>query len=346
MVFYPNTNTTYTFSGQLNNGPFTAATGITASDNFALVPNPYPSAIDWDAASGWTKTNLQNAIWIWNPMLDQYASYISGVGTNGGSQYIPTGQAFFVKSSAASTVLAMNNDVRVHSSTAFLKSTNELPSLLRIHAQANQRSDEAVLLLREGSLTGKDPFDGDKLYGAPIAPQLYFLLPDARELAINNIPPDALPISLPLGFKLQADGWASLNFDGIESFDHQLQFLLEDLLTGTLTNLRQSPAYSFVHSQNNSPQRFVLHLTGITGIDHPTGELPFKAWFDGRDILISMPQTDGTAQIELFDVAGRLLANHKLMAQPILRLPAPQSKALLIRLNINNRLYTTKVFTY
>jgi hypothetical protein len=121
MIYYPNSSITYNFSGQLNNGSFTTSTPMTSADQFSLVPNPYPSAIDWDAAAGWDKTNIRNAIWIWNPILNNYAAYGADAGTNGGTRYIPAGQAFFVKSNAASPLLTMNNSVRLHNEQASTK---------------------------------------------------------------------------------------------------------------------------------------------------------------------------------------------------------------------------------
>jgi len=70
-----------------NNGDATA-------DGWNLVGNPYPSAIDWDA-SGWTKTNMTNAVYIWDAATAQYSSYVAGVGTNGGTGIIPSTQSFF-----------------------------------------------------------------------------------------------------------------------------------------------------------------------------------------------------------------------------------------------------------
>ena len=53
-----------------------------------LVGNPYPSAIDWDASSGWTKTNIDNAIYFFKASgTDQYggtySSYVNGVSSDG-----------------------------------------------------------------------------------------------------------------------------------------------------------------------------------------------------------------------------------------------------------------------
>lgn len=344
MIFYPNTSTTYSFTGQLNNGSFTAATPIIAADHFALVPNPYPSAIDWDAASGWTKTNIRNAIWIWNPVTDQYAAYGAEAGVNGATRYIPAGQAFFVKSNAASPVLSMNNNVRVHNSQAFFKSGEQMPDLLRIHALGNSRTDEIVLRLRQGSSLDLDAFDVDKLMGAAIAPQLYTTTPDGRELAINSIAAEDVPASIPMGFSMQASGQVSLNFEGIDTFAPSLAIMLEDLLTGNIINLRENPAYSFEHSIANPAARFMLHLTSITAL-RDDGLSAARIWYDGRDICLALPDDDNRPlTIEVFDPLGRMLASYRENSRPFMRLQAPATGVMLVRISSDKASYSSKVF--
>ncbi len=129
LIYYPGENTTFSFAGKANNGAFAAAVSYPAAgNNYNLVPNPYPSAIDWDAAA-WTKTNMHAAIYMYNTASSGtgnvvWASYVagsSGVGVNDGTNIIPAGQAFFVQSNAADPVLSMTNDVRVHSAQNFYK---------------------------------------------------------------------------------------------------------------------------------------------------------------------------------------------------------------------------------
>ena len=51
---------------------------MTYTKGFNLVGNPYPSAIDWDAASGWTKTNIDNAVYYFKASAtDQYGGTYS-----------------------------------------------------------------------------------------------------------------------------------------------------------------------------------------------------------------------------------------------------------------------------
>ncbi|MEI6750522.1 MAG: hypothetical protein WCM93_15300, partial [Bacteroidota bacterium] len=80
MIYNPTANTTYTFAGKMNNGSFLPIATFTSggprvNQGFNLVPNPYPSAIDWRAALGWAKTNVYDATWIWNPTANNYAAF-------------------------------------------------------------------------------------------------------------------------------------------------------------------------------------------------------------------------------------------------------------------------------
>jgi len=116
MMYYPGgASTTLAFPGPMNSGSFTALTTNTG-EGYNLVPNPYPSAIDW-INGNWVKTNLDDAIYTWpagaGASSGNYISYVSGVGTNGGTQYIPLGQSFLVHANG-NPLLSMDNSVRVH----------------------------------------------------------------------------------------------------------------------------------------------------------------------------------------------------------------------------------------
>ena len=78
-----------------------------------LVGNPTPSTIDWNASSGWTKTNMDASIYVWNPN-DTVGGYKTWNGTTGnfGSGKIAPFQAFWVKANAASPQLKCTNGVK------------------------------------------------------------------------------------------------------------------------------------------------------------------------------------------------------------------------------------------
>src|SRR5690606_15498690 len=122
------------------------------SDGWNLVGNPYPSTIDWNAASGWTKTNMGGSIYIRDNEIGQYATWNGTVGTNGGSRYIPTGQAFWVQASGSGPALSVTESVKVAGqSTTFFRAA-ALENLLRITLQKGGVRDEAVVHFREDAL--------------------------------------------------------------------------------------------------------------------------------------------------------------------------------------------------
>ncbi|MBI3481959.1 MAG: hypothetical protein HY015_03125, partial [Bacteroidetes bacterium] len=114
-----------------NSGP--GSTYSAANDGWNLVGNPYPSTIDW-GAGGWTKTNLDDAIYIDDYNHDQpvFASYVNGVGTNGGSRYIAMGQGFWVKANALSPVLTISENVKASGTQTTLFRKAYPDNLLRI----------------------------------------------------------------------------------------------------------------------------------------------------------------------------------------------------------------------
>ncbi len=135
MIYYPNESKTYVFGGPLNNGPFSIPVEYHTTSSytgFNLVPNPYASVIDWEAMHGWTKTNLNNANYIWGPISRNYATYVDGVAANGGTRYIPLGQSLFVQANSNDPVLTVNNDARVINTQAFLKSDQTTPVHINI----------------------------------------------------------------------------------------------------------------------------------------------------------------------------------------------------------------------
>ena len=166
-----------TFSGLINHGTVTPSVQLTGaagpSTGWNLIGNPYPSAIDWNAASGWTKTSIGSSIYVWNN--NQYATWNGIVGTNGGTRYIAMEQGFFVQASAAGAAISMNNSVRLHNSVAYMKTVNEDPSdIIRVKVSINNNSDETVIALNNN---GSDNFnfetDAVKLPGNTNSPQMH-----------------------------------------------------------------------------------------------------------------------------------------------------------------------------
>ncbi len=354
MVYYPNAETVYEFSGPLNTGTFFMPV-INGSGNgftgFNLVPNPYPSAINWDLSAGWSKTNLNSSIWIWDPAKGQYVSYVSGAETNDGTQFIPVGQSFFVQAQASGSdpELTVNNDARVHSSQAFYKNQkNQTDELLRIRALANNYSDEMVVRFLADATPGHDSrFDAAKMYGAAEAPQLYSQAVDGQKLSIYSHPHPTENISIPVGFELEADGPAKLVFEGAGTFDEETMVLLEDLLEGKIIDLRIDSEYSFAHDSGNDPDRFLLHLQlkSITGTEALPQETAYQIFTANRHIYVNVPSLDGqTAEVEVFDLLGRRQQHHSVVlgSEVVLATGALEGIAI-VRVVAGQQVFTQRV---
>ncbi|KAF0129185.1 MAG: subtilisin-like serine protease [Bacteroidetes bacterium] len=353
LIYYPGNNTTYDFDGMANNGSFSADVAYPPFGlNFNLVPNPYPSAIDWSASSGWTKTNVNNAIYIYNSASSNssafvWASYVGGSGTNGGSRYIPTGQGFFVQSSAGSPVLAMDNNVRLHNATGFLKETNEMNNNLQITSHANTYSDEIVLRFIEEATTDFDgEWDALKLKGGDLIPSVFTLSADQIQLSINSIPLVTETFTVPLGFEWLENGEASLSFEGIETFEQQESLMLDDLLTGITVDLSTQTSYSFTHQIENDPHRFVLRFMGPTGNDESkAGSEALKTWIADGQLKFSVQDNKGNGTVEVFDLKGsKLLQKQFFGSQPVTLDGLKTASVVLLKVTTATRVFNQKVF--
>ncbi len=353
MIYYPaGSSNTYSFTGLMNNGPFTATTSYTstaASGNkgFNLVPNPYPSAIDWDNGN-WTKTNIDNAVYVWNSEVStsNYAAYVNGSGTNGGSQYISPGQAFFVHANALSPVLSMDNTIRLHNTVSFLKKDSVLPDLLKIHADAGGASDEIVVRFADGATMGFDSqWDAYKMSGGTNAPQLSSLTADGISLAINSLPLGAGEVVVPLNFSFSAATDITFTTSGMESFSPSTSVYLEDKSLSKMVNLRQDPVYTFSYQAGSAVDRFNLHFNGLTGIRENNTDASGKAFINNGLIYLDVPSMQGQiAEITVYDMLGQVIRRQEKTMDGIISIEAPLAQGVyIISVSSKGRNFVTKI---
>ena len=342
MIYYPEATHTFVFEGPMNAGSFTPAV-VYAGEGNNLVPNPYPSAIDWNASNGWTKTNIANSVYVWPSGGSNYATYVDGVSANGGSRYITAGQAFIVKATGSPPVLTMNDNVRVHNSQAFYKGDEWIPDLLRITADANNYSDEAVVRFTENATTSADPdFDAWKLFGLEEAPQLYTMATDAEKLTINSLPYLETAYTVPMNFELSVSKPVTLTFSETESFDPTVTIFLEDHLTGQTMNVRNLPVYNFNHNPANAANRFTLVFGGAISVNEmPVEET--KMWISENTLYINTPEFTGQhAQLEVFNSSGNRLMDRPLVLNELTTTYLNFSGFVIVKLTTGDHVLTTK----
>ena len=226
------------------------SSGTLAYDGWNLVGNPFPSTIDWNAASGWTKTNLDAAIYITDnggPSI-QTATWNGVTGTNGGSRYIATGQGFWIKASGA-PVLQANENVKAAGTQTILFRESSPANLLRITMVKGTVRDETVIHFRDDATGGFDSnADAIKLFNGTF--NLFSEQADGRQLAINSISPLVCKAEVKLSVEYSAVGSYKLNFSEYESFSDIIEITLEDTFSNSRVDVRSGGSYDFSVSSN------------------------------------------------------------------------------------------------
>lgn len=297
---------TLLFQGIFNTGVKSLA--LTGSSQYwNLAGNPYPSAIDWEAASGWTKTNVRADIYYRSN--GTYATYnaTSHIGTNGGTQYIPAMQAFWVKCTAATGTLAMTNSIRVHDPQALLRH-GDPPNTFRVSADLNGNKDEAVIAFNAVATDNFDNYDSEKMFGGDNTfPQLYVTLLGNKKTGIDVMNTFSTDRDIPLGFKAGMAGIYTLTFASLETFDANANFFLEDKLSKTIIDLKATPTYSFSSGIADNNTRFIIHFKAPSSL--PVTLLNFNAVFENKIVNINWT-TSSEINNAVFEVERSKDANY------------------------------------
>lgn len=101
----------------VGNFSFSLTYTTAGSSGWNLIANPYPSAVDWDLFKT-TSTNLDGAIYIWDPHMGTsggYYSYVGGVASDAraNGSIISSSQGFFVKASSSNPTLSITENAKV-----------------------------------------------------------------------------------------------------------------------------------------------------------------------------------------------------------------------------------------
>lgn len=315
---------TIDFKGVPNQGdvelPVTCTGGCLPVDNgngWSLVANPYQSPIDWSSAE-WTKTGISSTIYIWNPSINQYASYNSAnpsAATNGGSRYIGPGQSFFIKSTANSPVLTAHETIKTSTfpdSLFFRISAPQEQLRLMVKMQGSDIQDEAIIEFHDQASEAFNPtFDAYKpeLPGMNLSFALVNEMGDA--LSVHAFArPDLTYVDkiIPVKIKVES-GIYEITAEQLESFGNDVQFFIEDRFNKTITKLEEGKHFSF--EVNSNPETSQLGRLNIiirqsksnTSISSNNSIRVFPNPSNGDNVQVMLPKAEkGT--LEIFNMLG------------------------------------------
>lgn len=299
--------TTEVFPGITNTG--TQNKAFTQSGlGWNLVGNPYPSTLDWDAVT--IPTELNGAIWLFDPTIGSNGDYVyyinGGGGGNSTTQYIPSGQGFFVRATGGAGTLSFDNNDRVHGGQAFYKNTED-ETLLVLNVTGNSITTKTAIRFNENATQEVDRlFDVYKLFSE--SPEVPILFTKAQNLnmAINTLPAIEGNEMVPMWFRAGTDGEYLINATEIETFDGQTPIYIQDLETGIIHDLLTYPEYSFNY-KSGSDRSFLIYFTEPNN-STMASEINIYAYENVLHVnfpVTELTNTNFEAQIMVFDLTGK-----------------------------------------
>ncbi|RTQ52158.1 T9SS type A sorting domain-containing protein [Hymenobacter gummosus] len=317
---------TLDFVGPLGNGAVTLTgldRGSVGAAGWHLVGNPYPAPISWSQAF-LSSSGLDNAVHVYKssgPYTGAYASFVNGVGTNGGSDLIPLGQAFFVRTSAPGTPASLNLSNAVRATTYVdgavqRPASTETRPLLLLSLSGRGVSDQVAVYFEAGATAGFDPgFDAPKLTAGHGVLLGLTNLPAA--LAINGLPPLAsAPVTVPLTVRVSQAGSYTLRTEELLNLSAGTTVQLLDGQTGTITQLAPHSSYTFTADASLTGPRFSLVFNPTRPTTTAPGQLSEQVLIfpnpAHEQLWLQLPASPQPVTVVLYNALGQQVLHQTL----------------------------------
>lgn len=340
---YPSAPISVSYSGTVNTGtivtPLTlSANAADANDDYNLIGNPYPSALDANAFIDANPT-ISGSLYFWthvgaisvsNPgpdaqnfISDDYAVYnkTGGTRTSYTGSALPngkigTGQAFMVEAVSASSVQFTNSmRNKSYSNSQFFRNTSAPESSIQTPVNRywlNLKNSDGMFSQQLIGYIDQATYAADFAYDALVA-QTKNYLSFYSTIGDSNYRIQARPAftdadEVPLGYFAAVSGLFTIELDAAEGvFAQQNQpIYLEDRELNILHNLTQSP-YVFTTNYGNFAQRFVIrYTTELATNPVQISSNSVKVFGRDKQLVVESLQEE-IDQINVYDLVGRLL---------------------------------------
>jgi hypothetical protein len=291
-------------SGPAIIGPFSWSidftdTGDSENDGWNLICNPYPSTIDWDDATGWSKFGVKDAIYVWGGQDGSYTSYIAGIGTNGGTQYIPSSQGFWVQTDTALPTLDIVESAKSDEDETFRTTASQYFKIKM--TTSNGFSDEvAVRAHHDATMAFDSSWDAYEFKSADQAyPSISLTAIDNVDLSIYSLPAVTENTMIPMPIYSGASGEIEFEVLGGEDFPAE-QLRLFDILDNKYYRLAQNRKVTLSLDEGDYTDRFFLVIdplyeNQVTSVRSSEGyNEAINSWISNDQIVIQNLNLDGS----------------------------------------------------
>jgi hypothetical protein len=316
-----------------------------AAAKYMLIGNPYPSALDWDAATGWTKTNIGGSVYYWNAATSSASSYNNGISTNGGTRYIPAMQSFMVTTTGTggNSSISISNAARVNlQNPSYFRISSDGIIRIKLTGSNPDNWDDAVIRFNESATTSFDnDWDAYKIISRGPSPLIYTSL-KGQTYSINSVSGvDSLP-AVDVVVYLPSDGNYTLNID---NSDPTIDYILVDKKLGT-DNQVTDAGYTFTGSATDDVNRFQLQLrtAQTTGTQSGKGTQGLSIYSSTKGFVIQTNQFGGEqADIEILDMTGnsvKIMSNSSLSTGSTYFPMDLSAGAYLVKVTVDGNVFT------
>jgi fibronectin-binding autotransporter adhesin len=357
---------TIDMTGTVNNGNISLS-GLynhnrTYTLGYHLIGNPYPSPIDWDIAAGWTKTNIDNALYYFrngdsNMYVGSYSTYINGISSDGEvNNIIAAMQGFFVHVSdgtyPVTGALAVNNNARVTNTNPGYYKTSLADDRLQLRISARYtglQEDNAIIYFdQDASKYFENTMDALKLFNTdPAVPNLYSFSAGSEKLAINALPPlnDSACI-IPLGIKTEKTGAVHFTCKTINAAPLGFKIYLVDAVAGIVQNIDAVMDYNLLLQAGEHVNRFYIVFTKDDLSTSPIAEKQFKVYYSNDKILVYLNLVTGDkADINVFNTIGQKLSTQTISGYGFHEIDKPALPGIyLLNCHTGANNYNSKIF--
>jgi len=293
----------------------TVASGASGS-GWNLLANPFPAPLNWVGMSS-LLTDVNNAIYIWDPSDNTYDYYVNGVSAPTGSLaggsisgYVAPMQSFWVQATSGSASIGQitsEDNTTIKQNPSVYKTAPD--NLILVLQNTGDSSMYDVSWIKNVSNTSIE-FEGTEdawKYKNPNKPNVYFTDSLNEGIAINSIDLSNYHY-IPFTIETHMGGSYTLDLEKVVVNPNAYQVYLLDTELNTTHDFSSGVATLSLDSATIYDDRFALFATtsSTVGLDDLNPSLDWTAVANSEGISVSLDQL--SVQYELIDINGRTLS--------------------------------------
>ena len=319
-----------TFKGIPNDGTYTSSI---SQNNYSLLGNPYPSALDSEAFITDNLSAIKGTLYLYNGSSDithvrgdytgTYSTIVSGV-TIGGGRYLPIGQAFFVTREDAGTgTITFKNtqrptDIDLDDTADILAKSNQniktkdkdIFPILRLGFQIEIDENytykrEVAIAFRGLTKDYENGFDGEMFDKKPSDLGLKIGERD-YPFVISSVEDFDVDLEIPLLLELDRNGNVKFTINKLENIE-DIPVILNDRLTNNFYDLSKEDALLDLIEGTYSDRFFITFNDKVLSLEDALLKAGFTIFQDAsaKELVVKNINNKNISNISIYSLTGK-----------------------------------------